>query len=441
MTLTQVALIAPVDDCEGGLGGGANPGGGVGVGEGEGEAYPTASFVDSGCCYTAQFTLGCQDYTELCGLYASQDVNFAYKLDVYKAKASYLDEPGEHDCPCIKVQSYNTTFDGTGKIYWVARYKLKSIKIAVGKININCSNSEGSVCKYYVAATYDFEFCDAIVSVLEYTKTRILTGHYKVDQCSTTETFNESSSINSCQNLLDSGPWQTCNASEVYQITRLKLFDSLPTGQLTITDADYPPYSVGGLSGCVLGSQSCGLNVVDNCVGNLPIYDGDPPSTYWFCTPVGDNLPPLDTEGCSLTPGCPTIEEKEGYTAGCETFEWNEAASCYQFKGIVSVDRPGFDRFYCGFCTIDGVTTKYYSSLFETYVIDPAFPDICETGECCFSEFAFGVPVAFNCQEFVSGYSPCRADILDYTCSIGEVQTFTTGAFCFNLPAVTIELS
>lgn len=455
MPFTTVSLIAPTDDCEGGLGGGGDPGGGVGAGVGEGDpdpvTYPTASLIDSGCCYTAEFNLACQEYTEHCGLYASQDVDFAYKLDVYRAKASYLEEPGNHECPCIKVQSFDFTYDGAGKIYWVARYKLKSIMIHVGRINVVCAGSESPICKYYVAATYKFEYCDAILPIQEYVLDTVLTGHYKVDQCSTTETFQQTSSINSCQNLLDADPWGSCPVGEGYNITRIKLFDSLPTGQVSITDADYPPFSVGGSSGCVLQSQSCALNVIDNCIANLPAYNGLPPSTYWFCTPFDATvppIPPLDTEGCSINAGCPTVETKTGMSGTCEGFVYSAQASCYQLNSTAAVDWPGIDLFYCGSCTIDGVTTKYYTELFSTFLIDPGFPDLCETGECCFEGFDAGLPVGiYNCKEFVTGsltqedLSVCRVDILDYTCSIGDLVTYTTGAFCFNLPTVTIQLS
>jgi hypothetical protein len=48
-----------------------------------------------------------------------------------------------------------------------------------------------------------------------------------------------------------------------------------------------------------------------------------------------------------------------------------------------------------------------------------------------------------QCQEFVDlGVSAlCQVDIVDYTCQIDPVQTYETGAFCYNLPSVTIELT
>jgi hypothetical protein len=46
------------------------------------------------------------------------------------------------------------------------------------------------------------------------------------------------------------------------------------------------------------------------------------------------------------------------------------------------------------------------------------------------------------CQEFAfAGNSLCQVDIVDYTCQIDPVQTYETGAFCYNLPSVTIELT
>lgn len=451
MTLTTVELIAPIDDCEGGLGGGGGPGGGVGAGVGDPDPeieYPSASFAPSLCCFTADFNLGCQEYTEHCGLYASQDVNFSYQSDIYKSKASYLDEPGEHDCPCVKIQTREVTYDGTGNIYWAARYKLTQIKIHIGKVNVVCSGSETPVCKYYLAATYQFEFCEVVLPVLEYVLDIVATGHYKVDQCSTTETIQTTSQINSCQDLLDADPWASCNSSTNFRTTRIKLFDTLPTGTISITDADYPPFSVGGSSGCLLQSQPCAINVVDNCVANLPTYNGLPPSTYWFCTPVGDNTPPLDTEGCFIDGGCPEVEEKSAITIDCEHFEYNAQVGCYELKGWASQEYPGIDLFYCGYCTIDGVTTRYYTELFGTYFTEWLYPDLCDTGACCFDGFDAGFPLPlYNCKEFNTNVlnqedaRTCRADIIDFTCAIGELQTYETGAFCFNLPTVTVRLS
>jgi hypothetical protein len=62
------------------------------------------------------------------------------------------------------------------------------------------------------------------------------------------------------------------------------------------------------------------------------------------------------------------------------------------------------------------------------------------TGQCCLS--LEDRNVQFACKEFSdSDSSFCRVDISNYSCSIRSVQHYTTGAFCYALPTVTIQLS
>ena len=78
MPYESVSLIAPADDCEGGLGGGLG-GGGIGIGGGGGETpiYPSASFAQLGCCHIADFALACQSYTENCKFCDAYNAQFS----------------------------------------------------------------------------------------------------------------------------------------------------------------------------------------------------------------------------------------------------------------------------------------------------------------------------------------------------------------------------
>lgn len=453
MPYASVKLIAPLDDCEGGLGdglGGVGQGiGGVGVGGGGEEIpqYPEASFSPLSCCYMATFELACQQYTEHCGLWASQDLDFSYKAEFYKLRPSYLGTPGQGSCDCDLVQTKLVDYDRTDKIYWVARYRLKTIKIHVGKISVQCDGDESPSCKYYVAASYVFEVCETAfgwtggVSIYpEFTIDYTCTGDYRPGNCSLTSTYQEASTVNNCTDVLNQDPWQFCESSSIKIISRMKLYDSLPTGQISITNADLPPVSCcGNDTNCVVLGSPCALSLVDNCVPNLPTYNGDPMD--YFCQQVVGNNPgpPPYGDGCQITIECPEIQTKASFDATCEEYVLDAQTGCYELVDRSIVNVPGIDQFTCGYCDTEGGRVHYYLDMYGTFS-DCGAPALCTTGECCFDEVS--PEIQYNCQEFISsGQSQhCRVDISDYQCTVGNVQTHSTGAFCFNLPTVTIEL-
>lgn len=451
MPYTSVKLIAPLDDCEGGLGGGGAGGGiigGIGIGGGgigPGDpTYPETSFIQATCCYVADFDLVCQQYTEHCGVWASQDLDFSYKAEFYKLKASYLDNPGSGDCQCTLVQTKLVDFHRTDKIYWVARYKLKAIRIHVGKISVQCDGDPNSSCKFYVAASYVFEVCESALSwsggvsiYPEFTIDYTCTGNYRAGNCSLTSTWQEASSVNNCTDVLAQDPWNFCNSLDTKVISRIKLFDTLPTGQVTITNSDLPPVGCcGGETGCNVIGSPCGLELISNCVPNLPAYNGTE-MTYFCQSSIYPNPgPPPYADGCEIVVGCPEVKAKQSVDFGCKEYVFDSESGCYELIQTSIKNVPGVDQFTCGFCVTAEGTSYYFSDMYGTFH-DCGVPGICTTGDCCFD---FGTPeIQYNCQEFVSD-EHCRVDISDYTCNIGALQTHTTGAFCFNLPTVTIEL-
>jgi hypothetical protein len=449
MPYESVSLISPLDDCEGGLGGGSI---GIGGPGGPGEPiYPSAEFNPAGCCFTADFNLGCQEYVEHCGVWAQQDLGFAYQVEYSRPTISYHGEPGDHDCSCVLIQTENVTFSRTDKIYWVARYKLKTIRIHVGKVLVRCDGDEAPACKYYVAASYVFEVCDypllwdaGVTLFPEYTIDTTCTGNYRPGNCSYTGTSQEASTINNCQDVLNADPWQFCSETEIKIISRIKLYDALPSGQITITSADLPPVSCcGSETGCIVSGQPCGLQLIDNCVPNLPTYNGPPASDHYFCQQPTGGLPgpPPYAESCEIVVGCPEVEAKQLAEGTCEGYVFDADSGCYAFDGSVLDSWPGLDRFYCGHCETDEGIVKYYTDMYGTFGAC-AFTGLCLTGECCFTPD--NPDAQFSCQEFYGdqfGSPYCSVTISDYTCTIGELQTNTVGAFCFNLPSVTIELS
>lgn len=445
MPFTSVQLIAPTDDCVGGIGEGL--GGGVGVGVGVGDPlYPSASFVSGGCCFIADFNLACQEYTKVCGLWASQDISYSYGVDLYKSKVSYRQNTSTpHECPCVKVQSIDYSITKTDKIYWVGRYKLIGVRIHVGKANVTCSN--GSVgCRFYVAATYIFETCDyalmwggGVSFYPEFTQRTICTGVYKNGTCSFSSDVTENSSINNCTDVLNSDPFAEglCPPTRQQYISRIKLFDTLPTGQVSITNADLPPVSCcGSQTGCTISGTSCGLYLVSNCVPNLPAYDG-PPMAY-FCQRYDILGDPPYPEGCEIVIGCPSVLEKESRPGLCQgyTFEaFQQGTGCFQRDLFdQSAVYPGFDRIVCGYCIDENGIKTYYDAIGLGNVCGT---DLCLADGCCLTQDQ--PPQVTTCNEFNSEQY-CRIDVRDFECSIGDLQTYETGAFCYHLPTVTIQL-
>lgn len=451
MPYTAVQLVAPLDDCEGGLGdglGGVGQGIGGGGGGPEEPQYPEASFSQASCCYIADFNLACQQYTEHCGVWASQDLDFSYKAEFYKLKPTYLESPGAADCQCELVQTKLVDYDRTDKIYWVARYKLKTIRIHVGKINVQCDGDETPACKFYIAASYVFEVCEnafvwsgGVSLYPQFTIDYTCTGNYRAGECSLTSTYQEASTVNNCTDVLNQDPWQSCNQLDTKIISRIKLYDTLPTGQITITNADLPPVNCCGVeTGCEVFSQPCGLELIDNCVPNLPTYNGD--AMDYFCQQVSGNNPgpPPYDDGCEIVIGCPEIQTKTGIDFPCDKYVFDEASGCYELVERSTKNVPGLDQFTCGYCDTEGGRVYYYLDMYGTFT-DCGVPGLCTTGECCFDEVS--PEIQYNCPEFISSNTfgaHCRVDISNYVCTIGALQTFSVGSFCFNLPTVTIEL-
>jgi len=445
MPFTSVSLIAPTDNCEGGLGGGGGDIGGVGIGGGGvGQQYPSASFSQANCCFVADFNLGCQEYVKNCAVLATVDMDYGLNVDYYRSKASYIQPGGTPDCPCIKVQSSRIDSHVRHKAWWLERHKLIGIQIHVGKINVICTDGE-QACKFYVAATYAFETCEFILGwgigasfYPEYTVDHTCTGVYRNGTCSYSGTSQSASSVNNCNDLKAGFPDQYCTAGQRRYFSRIKLYDTLPTGQISITNADLPPVNCcNGSTGCTVTGSPCGLNLDSNCMPNLPQFS-DSLSLGCQGYTNGPGEPPYP-DGCSILSGCPEVLTKTAEPDGvCEYFVFDSASGCYEQKqSINTAPKPGRDRLVCGYCE-SGTGRDYYEYPFEEICNAGNF--LCLTGQCCLS--LEDRNIQFACKEFSDPDSSfCRVDISNYSCSIGSVQHYTAGAFCYALPTVTIQLS
>lgn len=115
MTISTVSLIAPIDDCEGGLGGPIE-----GIGIGGGLIYPSASFAPSNCCFTAEFDLGCQSYVKNCAVLATLQTDISAKFDYYLRRIPYLADGNDSvSCPCELIQSNLVSEQTKHKVWWL----------------------------------------------------------------------------------------------------------------------------------------------------------------------------------------------------------------------------------------------------------------------------------------------------------------------------------
>ena len=439
MPFTSVSLIAPTDDCEGGLGG-------AGIG-GLGEPiYPSANFVPVNCCFIADFNLACQEYTKNCAVLATLQTDISAKFEYYRRRIPYLlDGNDPVSCPCELIQSNLVSEQTIHKAWWLERHKLVALRVHVGKIRVQCEGGE-SACKFYVAVSYIFEHCEFVLGwatggsfYAEFTNSYDCTGVYRDGTCSFSNQFENTSTINDCNDLMAAFPDQFCAFDPLRQkiISRIKIFDTLPTGQISISDADYPPLSCcGGSTGCTITGSPCGLYIIDNCMPNLPQFDEPFPA---FCQ-ASLGQPPYE-EGCEINIGCPTLRNLPApESLQCSNyFIYNETVDCFVLVGGQLAGSGNIitsTTLSCGYCVEDGQTIWANVGPILSDLCAPG-ATLCLTGECCQNELVNSPQ--FVCQEFYEGL--CATVISDLECEVGQPQYFTGGAFCFNLPTVTIQLT
>lgn len=453
MPWTEVTLKAPYEDCGPPV---------IGV-DPEPPSYPTAQFVRQSCCYVADFPFTCQPWSFNCQLWAHQDFDISFDKSVYGVKAAYASNQSGFDCPCILTQTESTSRYSKDRLFAAARYRLSNIRVHVGKVLVKCDGDAEAACKFYIAATYEFD-----VDYGTYLKQYLLTseecvGVYRDGFCSTTETYTSESGTNTdtCNidaTYFDSNP----SFSDVVRISRIKFYDTLPIVPVSLSDADEPPVSCcGGDAGCEPEISPCGLNIVDNCVAffTFDLESGDL-SALSNCAQI------LDDE--SILVHCPTVEAKQGFTGttigftldanGCATACVNdigEGIQSFPSSGYACTkDYPGLDRLYCYSYFVDGEEVRVY---FPSTIICNLPYEFCTVEGCsqqgndCIlldGPDCFGSPFALvDCPDvYPSAFGDndrktCRVDISNLSCTKGAVEVNTLNAICFALPTVNLEFA
>lgn len=447
MPYTTVTLKAPL--------GCLDPGGGVGAGLGEDPEYPVANFERQGCCYVAEFDIGCQDWIYDCKLMAKQSISASYTRDEYQSKVPYVAYGVEPDCDCIKVQTISSTIDETHRAFVASRHRLKSVSIIVGKALVQCDGDESPACKYFIAVNYEFDGDATLLyegSVLpKIDATTNCTGHYRNGDCSVTSSKSTSSGWDS-----DSCPSEESIAGQfddpLYQyamnrfITRLRFYDTLPSGiDVSINNADLPPMNCcGSETGCELKSEPCFVNVEDNCV---VVVSANPGTSDFYGRSVCVEV----AQDATITLSCPTKIDRVGITRYIKVYRVDSSCPYWCGEGDVNTygpiytkacDFPGFEQLICGY---DDNGDPILQGFQGGPGCDP-IEGLCNYDSGCVAT-AGGCYLLtdVNCGT-VGGVQTCpdleylcRVDYTDPVCTIGDVSTFGDFEVCFQIPAVTIR--
>lgn len=443
MPYTTVTLKAPT--------GCVDPGGGIGAGEDP--EYPVANFERQGCCYVANFDIGCQDWIYNCKLMAKQTISASYSRDEYQSKVPYVAYGVEPDCDCIKTQTIASTVTETHRAFLAARHRLESLSVIVGKALVQCDGDESPSCKFFIAVNYRFEgdviqLRQGVLSNAKVDAQTNCTGHYRNGDCSITSSKSTSTGWDS-----DSCPPTETIIAEFENpissspiggtFTRLKFYDTLPSGiDVSINDADFPPVNCcGSETGCELKSQPCFMNVEDNCVLIAPGIN------FGFDSSVACST--LDENG-DIVLTCPTKIDRVGFSQTIKVYRIDEVNCPYwcdsNWEELSDVyrkvcDFPGFEQLICGYDDngdpipapgIGGPGCDPIEGLcsYESGCIDAAGGCYLYSGEVC--EDFIGVQTCPDLEVL------CRVDYTTPTCTIGEVTTYGDFEVCFSIPTATI---
>lgn len=442
MPYTTVTLKAPL--------GCLDPGGGIGAGEDP--EYPVANFERQGCCYVADFDIGCQEWIYNCKLMAKQTISASYSRDEYQSKVPYVAYGVEPDCDCIKTQTIAGTVTETHRAFLAARHRLESLSVIVGKALVQCDGDESPSCKFFIAVNYRFEGDVTLLAQGNSLDAKInaqtdCTGHYRNGDCSITSSKSTSTGWDS-----DSCPPTETIASQFANpllpgamgrvFTRIKLYDTLPSGiDVSINDADFPPVNCcGSETGCELKSEPCFMSVEDNCVivatgGNFAFF------SFSVCSTLDENNDIILT--------CPTKIDRVGFSRRIKVYRvdsdcpyWCDNASQQYLDQYTKVcDFPGFEQLICGY-------DDNGDPIPAPGIGGPGCEEI--TGLCSYTSGC--VATAGGCYLLtgpdcgtIGGVQTCpdlevlcRVDYTTPTCTIGEVTTYGDFEVCFSIPTATI---
>ena len=436
MPWETVTLKAPYETCNGVT---------------EPPTYPSQPLVRQGCCYVAEFVLSCQEPTVVCELWARRNHSFSYTADFYKTQTDFINRTTPLTtplCDCIKYQTKQVSFDGKIRVYYVAQYEMSKLRITVGKALTKCDEDAEPVCRFFIATTYYYSILEDISNAYVYKKIdNACTGVYRNGICSYTNSWTEEDGTDSdnCPEGLVPDPFASEN--DVGSFTRIKFYDTLPTGEVSLTNADSLPNSCcTGKTNCTFVVVPCGLSDTassDRCLPALPQFDGE---FEPLCSGV-DPTNPQNNNSFGDSTGCATVAPtKDGVTVLTQAYFIDGPCNFVQDAPFIPnclQDYPGFD--YLVFeKDPDGVLgIPSMCNTLNDYCLggdDPPLEEFCEvegsTG-CCFKFDANGMPIANNCIDL---QEPCRLEISDLACSI-TTSHFTAGDVCFPVPTVTLEFA
>ena len=439
-------LKAPYYECDGLGGEDQGIGGGGG---GDDPSYPIDSFEQlSDCCLIASFPLDCAPITFGCSLWAKRTYDFSYKVDFYAAKVSYTDGIEPLDCPCVKGQTKYVDFEGVARVWHLYKHKLTRIEIRTGQMQTKCDGESDPVCRWFVAVTYIACLAETVETTLYTKKTINCDAQFEPGNCSFENSWIEESGTNSDACPFSEYPGGNemgfCNAIQEYRFSRIKFYDSKPTGDVTITNSDVLPGSCcDSKTGCVaLGNICPGIDLSNGrCTATLPAFSEG--TRIVFC----DN-PQLNPDGSAGGSDDPGVSQE------CPEVITTDESVYYQVKSYTLGGGPGGGGYDYGFngsyCDGDGKKQQEFryglggdfeiTYLCETFFNDcmtggptPPSAGLCTTGDTCSDIFG----IVFNCPALGQ---PCGREISDFLCDVATTS-YAVGSVCFQAPDVTVELT
>jgi hypothetical protein len=336
--------------------------------------------------------------------------------------------------------------NGKIRIFYLAEYELIRLRITVGKALTKCDEDAEPVCRFFVATTYYYSILEDISAPYVFTSFDIsCTGVYRDGICSYTNawTVEDGTDSDNCPDGLVIDP--STAELDIGSFTRIKFYDTLPTGEVSLTNADSLPNSCcTGKTNCTFVVVPCGLSdtaASDRCLPALPQFDGQfDDLCAGGTTEDGRN----GIFGDSV--GCPSVApDKRAIVVQTQAYFDDGPCNFVQDAQMVPgcfEEYPGFDYFVyddppCSLCdfTLCGTLSPFCLG-----GDDPPLQELCEvegsTG-CCFRVLPGGGLLAQNCIDL---QGDCQRDINDFVCSI-TTDHFTAGDVCFPVPTVTLEFA
>ena len=452
-------------------------------GEEPSEEDPVAEFVRESCCYKARFEFPCEPWTNItCSLYAKQTADFSFDATLYRSKVLFV-PPGNYppdtqfDCDCIAVQTRNVSVQSAARLFFRQSRRLKAISISVGKVRVLCSGETESACKYYVAASWEFEINEELSRVqLSSTGTTTGTGDYEVDNCSVSNSWVDQSGVNSddCGEH-DEEDLSFIGGPTTVSFSRMKLYDTLPDiGDVTITESDDSPFSCcDGKTGCTVLNYNCGLSPGTNCLPPIPTWPMEPGGLGFFrlipCTlqivgqSVATTPEPIYFDSSTGQFKCfEVIENGYEQPGSFANNVYQEGSPCYlkisRFCNTIGVgiDRigrlRGFDELgvplytwstMCGTAVVNECDINPLGDCRNTAFNDcfggpmPPLPGLCQSGDCCSELLINGGVSTTQCPLLgpVCGYK-----FSNLSCITTRTNN-TVGNTCVSLPSVTVGLA